>query len=256
MGFLRDTGTVFAREFAPVPREPVGLVFNMVQPLLFLLMFGSLLAGSGGAGGFAGAADGGAWQWFVPGVLIMMCLFGPMMAGYGLLVELLGGSLERLLVTPLNRVAMLVGRVLKEFVMLLAQAVVLICVAMPLGFRPDLAGTVVALALLAVLGVGLGALSFVLAIASKPSGTLFYLVTQTVLFPLVLLSGVLLPLTAAPGWMRAIAAVNPLRYVVDAERALLTGAFTPGPVLSGLVAALLVAVIGLAAGTRAMRRAV
>ena len=255
MGFLRDTGTVFAREFAPVPREPAGLVFNMAQPLLFLLLFGSLLAGTGAAGS-GGAAAHGAWQWFVPGVLIMMCLFGPMMAGYGLLIELLGGSLERLLVTPLNRAAMLVGRVLKEFVILLAQAAVLIGVAVPLGFRPHPAGTLAGLALLAVLGVGLGALSFVLAIASKPNGTLFYLVTQAVLFPLVLLSGVLLPLASAPAWMRAAGTLNPLRYVVDAERALLTGSFAPATILSGVAAAVLVAVVGLLLGTRAMRRAV
>lgn len=253
MGFLRDTGTVFAREFAPVPREPAALVFNMVQPLLFLLLFGSLLAGTGTAGGPGG---NGAWQWFVPGVLIMMCVFGPLMAGYGLLVELLGGSLERLLVTPLNRAAMLVGRVLKEFVILLVQAALLIGLAVPLGFRPNPAGTLAGLALLAVLGVGLGALSFVLAIASKPNGTLFYLVTQTVMFPLILLSGVLLPLESAPAWMRAVAAVNPLRYVVDAERALLTGAFAPGVVLYGVAAAALVAAVGLLLGTRAMRRAV
>lgn len=188
MRFPRDVGIVFAREFAPVPRQPFELVFAMVQPLLFLLLFGSLLTGSGA----------GVWQWFVPGVLIMMCVFGPMMAGYSLLVELLNGSLERLLVTPLSRPAMLAGRVLKEFVILLVQAV----------------------------------------------------------FPLVLLSGVLLPLDAAPGWMRAVAVMNPLRYVVDAERALLDGRFAAPSVLYGLVAAGAVAVVGLACGTRAMRRAV
>lgn len=250
MRFLRHVAIVFAREFAPLRRQPLGLLFSMVQPLLFLLLFGSLLAGSGGMGGPA------AWQWFVPGVLIMMCVFGPMMAGYSLLVELLGGSMERMLVTPLNRPAMLVGRVLKEFVTLLVQAALLIAVSVPLGFRPNLAGTLAGLALLVVLGVGLGALSFVLAIASKPSGTLFYLVTQTVMFPLLLLSGVLLPMDAAPGWVRAVAAVNPLRYVVDAERALFDGRFVAGPVLYGLLAAGLVAAVGLTLGTRSMRRAV
>lgn len=248
MRFLRDTGIVFAREFAPVPRRPFGLVFSMLQPLLFLLLFGSLLAGYGDRTG--------AWQWFVPGVLIMMCLFGPMSSGYGLLVELLGGSLERMLVTPLNRPAMLAGRVLKEFPILLVQAALLIGAAVPLGFRPHPLGIVAGLALLAVLGIGLGALSFVLAIASRPSGSLFYLVTQIVVFPLVLLSGVMLPLATAPGWMRAVAAVNPLRYVVDAERALLGGAFTAPSVPYGLAAAGIVAAVGLLAGTRAMRRAV
>jgi ABC-2 type transport system permease protein len=251
MGFARDTRIVFDREFAPVPRQPVSLAFAMIQPLLFLLLFGSLLAGSG-----TGEGGAGAWQWFVPGVLLMMCLFGPMQAGYSLLMEAIGGSLERLLVTPLNRAALLTGRVLKEFVILLVQAALLVVVAIPMGFRPHLAGVFAGLALLVVLGVGLGSLSFVLAIASKPSGTIFYLVTQTVLFPLVLLSGVLLPLSSAPAWMRAAAAVNPLRYVVDAERALFAGRFGAAAVPYGLVAAAVLAAVGLLAGVRAMRRAV
>jgi ABC-2 type transport system permease protein len=66
--FLRDTMTVFSREATPALRDPVSLVFTMGQPLLFLFLFGSLLTGSPGAGG--------SWQSFVPGILVMMCLFG------------------------------------------------------------------------------------------------------------------------------------------------------------------------------------
>ena len=72
----------------------------MGQPLLFLYLFGSLLDG----------AMGSSWQWFVPGILVMMSLTAPMSSGYLMLVELLGGSMERLMVTPLNRTAMLVGQ--------------------------------------------------------------------------------------------------------------------------------------------------
>ncbi|MFD2356217.1 hypothetical protein ACFSTC_53545 [Nonomuraea ferruginea] len=68
--FLRDTVTVFRREFTPAWREPVGLMFEMGQPLLFLFLFGALLDGAVGA----------SWQWFVPGILVMMCLTGPMAA--------------------------------------------------------------------------------------------------------------------------------------------------------------------------------
>src|SRR5687768_2188792 len=160
--FLRDTATVFTREVRPSLREPVGLLFEMGQPLLFLFLFGSLLDG----------AIGSAWQWFVPGILVMMCLSGPMMAGYNLLVELIGGSLERMMVTPLSRTAMLVGRTLKEFAILLAQAVLIIALAVPLGFRLHVAGVLAGLVLLAVFGIGLGALSFALAIASQPGGEL------------------------------------------------------------------------------------
>ncbi|WP_214102821.1 ABC transporter permease [Acrocarpospora catenulata] len=249
MSFVRDTVTVFEREMAPTWRNPFGLLFTMVQPLLFLYLFGPVLSGSTDLGGAP-------WEWFVPGILIMMCLSGPMMAGYTLLVELIGGSMERMLVTPLSRTAMLVGRTLKEFVVLLAQGGLLIGLAIPLGLDLHLPGVLTGLALLIVFGVGLGALSFVLAIVSAPGGELFYAVTQLTVFPLLLLSGVLLPVDAGPAWLQTAAALNPVTYIVEAERALFTGAFTTPAVLYGTLAATAVAALGLTLGTRAMRRGI
>lgn len=246
--FTTDTTTVFSRELTATLREPVGVAITMGQPLLFLFLFGPLLGGSPAAGG------GSPWQWFVPGILVMMCLFGPMTAGHSLLIELIGGSMERMLVTPLGRTAMLVGRTGKETVTLLAQAALIVVLALPLGFRPHLAGMLAGLALLAVLATGLGALSFVLAIASQPSGTLFWLVSQMATFPLLLLSGVLLPTNLGPAWLRAVARLNPVAYVVDAERALFTHGLGDMSVLYGTAAACAVTAAGLALGTRAMRR--
>ncbi|MFG1941388.1 ABC transporter permease [Nonomuraea sp. NPDC048826] len=244
--FLRDTVTVFRREITPSLREPVGLLFEMGQPLLFLFLFGTLLDG----------AVGSSWQWFVPGILVMMCLTGPMSAGYYLLVELIGGSTERMMVTPLNRTAMLVGMAMKAMAVLFAQSVLIIVLAVPLGFELHLAGVVAGLLLLMVFGVGLGAFSFVLALRSAPDGTLFYTVSQMLLFPLLLLSGVLLPLDTGPGWLRVAGGLNPVTHIVHAERALFSGQVLSLPVLYGSVAAAAVAAIGLFLGTRAMRRGV
>ncbi|MEV4291278.1 ABC transporter permease [Nonomuraea bangladeshensis] len=242
--FLRDTATVFSREVRPALRNPVALVFEMGQPLLFLFLFGALLDG----------AVGSSWQWFVPGILVMMCLTGPMSSGYTLLVELIGGSMERLMVTPLSRTAMLVGRALKALVLLLVQAVLIIVMAIPLGFELHAAGVLAGLAQLVVFGVGLGAFSFVLALRSAPSGTLFYVVSQSILFPLLLLSGVLLPLESAPAWLRAIGQVNPVTYIVDAQRALFAGDLADPSVLYGTASACLIALAGLALGVKAMRK--
>ncbi|SDG15394.1 ABC-2 type transport system permease protein [Sinosporangium album] len=253
VSFVRDTKIMFVREFAPVLREPFGLLFTMAQPLLFLFLFGPLL---GGTQGFGQVGEGSPWQWFVPGILIMMCITGPMMAGYFLLVELHSGSMERMLVTPLNRTAMLIGRTLKELVLLLAQAVLIIVLALPMGFELHPVGVLAGLVVLIVFGVGLGALSFALAIASHPGGELFYSITQTIMFPLILLSGMLLPLDFGPGWLQALGAINPVTYIVDAERLLFSGVFGDVSVLYGALAAGLVAAIGLAVGTRSMRRGV
>lgn len=247
MTVLSNIGTVFAREMMPVLRMPLGLIFTMMLPLLLLALFGPLLTGMPGVG------DGSPWQWFVPGMLVLLGLSGTAGAGAGLLTEMVSGSLERLLVTPLNRAAMLIGRTLKEVVTLLAQAVLIIVVLVPFGFELHPLGALVGLVILVIFGIGLGSLSFTLAIMSRKQETLFYGVQQVVFFPLMLLSGVLLPMDTAPSWLYGLSRINPVTYIVDAERALFAGDLGLLSVLWGMLAALAIAGLGLLVGTRAMR---
>jgi ABC-2 type transport system permease protein len=149
---------------------------------------------------------------------------------------------------------LLIGRALKEIVPMFVQALIIIAVTVPFGFRVNLLGALVGLLILAVFCVGLGALSYTLALASKNQEWLFWTVQQTVLFPLLLLAGMLLPIGAGPGWLQTLARVNPLTYVVDAERALFNGDFAAGTTGGAIVAALIVAALGLFVGTRAMQR--
>ncbi|MFH8516925.1 ABC transporter permease [Streptomyces gelaticus] len=250
---VRNTATVFSREIAPELRSPVGVVLAMGQPLLFLVLFGSMLAGTGAK---PGAGTGDVWQWFVPGILVMMCLMGPLSAGHSMLSELNGGQMERFLVTPISRTALVLGRAAKDAVTLFAQATVITVIAIPLGMDLHLPGALATMMLLVVLAVGLSALSCVLAIASRPGGNLFWIVTQALVFPLMLLSGILLPVDAGPGWLSTVAAINPVTYVVDAARALFAGDFLNSSVLHGLTAAVALAATGLVLSTRAMKRGI
>lgn len=251
--FVRETGIVLLRELRPVLRDPFSVIFGMIQPLIFLGLFGPLLVGSLG-GAAAGALEGGVWQWFVPAILVMGALFGTSTTGANLLFDMQTGAHERLLVTPLSRPALLVGRALKEMVPLAGQAVVIVAVMTPFGFRLHLLGALVGLALLALFGVGMGALSYALALAVRRQEWMFWVVQQTLLFPLLILSGTLLPLESGPGWMRAAAAANPLAYVVDAERALFSGEVLSATVAWGWVAAVATTAVGLALGIRGMVR--
>ncbi|WP_125776300.1 ABC transporter permease [Antribacter gilvus] len=247
--FLRDTRIVMVRELRPVVREPFSLVFGLVQPLVFLGLFGPLLVGSAG-----GVLGGDVWLWFVPAVLAMTTLFGSSVTGSNLQLDLSSGVHERMLVTPLSRPALLVGRGLKEIVPVVAQSVVVLLVMLPFGLRPDPLGAAVTLAQLAVLGVGVGSLSYALALAVRKQEWMFWVVQQTVLFPVMMLSGMLLPLETGPAWMRAVSSVNPLRYVVDSGRAAFAGDVASSAVAWGWVAAVLTAAVGLLVGVRAMVR--
>lgn len=246
---VRDTSIVAARELKLLTRDPFSLIFSLIQPLIFLALYGPLL------GGVSGIGSDSPWQWFVPGILVMTGLFGTSMAGSNLLYEMQTGSHERLLVTPLTRSALLVGRAFKEIVPLIAQAGLIILVVLPAGFRLYPLGVAAGLLMLAAFGVGLGALSYTLAIVSKGRDWMFYAVQQTLLFPLLILSGMLLPIDAGPSWLQVLSRINPLTHIVEAERALFVGDFSHPAVLTGATAALGLAVVGLMIGTRAMRRA-
>jgi ABC-2 type transport system permease protein len=248
---IKDVRIVMARELRPMRRDPFSVVFGMVQPLVFLGLFGPLLVGS--LGEQAGVLGGSVWQWFVPAILVMTALFGTSATGANLLFEFQTGAHERMLVTPLSRPALLVGRALKEMVPLAGQAVIIVLVMMPFGFRPHPGGALIGLALLAVFGIGLGSLSYALAIAVRKQDWMFWAVQQTLIFPLMLLSGMLLPLSTGPSWMRVAAMFDPLAYVVDAERALFAGEWT-ADVVWGWTAALATAAVGLVVGIRAMVR--
>ncbi len=243
----RDTWNVLTRELKPVVRDPFTLIFSLVQPLVFLGLFAPLLIGQSGD-------PAATLQWFVPGVLVMIVLFGTGATGSNLQYEMMTGSHERTLVAPLARSSLLVGRALKEIAPIIVQAVVIVLIAWPFGFRVDLLGLVIGLALLAVFGVGLGALSYTLALKTKDREWLFWGVQQTLIFPLMILSGMLLPLSTGPGWMQAVATVNPVNWVVQAERALIAGDLGNIVVLWGWVAGLVLAALGLWAGVRAIRR--
>jgi len=246
---FRDTVIVMRRELKPVLHDPFSLIFGMIQPLVFLALFGPLLAGSLG-----GSLDGGVWQWFVPSILVMTTLFGTSATGSNLLMEFQTGAHERMLVTPLSRSSLLIGRALKEMVPLFGQAVIVIAVMVPFGFDLHLGGAIVGLALLAVFGVGLGSFSYALAIVVRKQDWMFWVVQQTFLFPLMILSGMLLPLETGPEWMRIASKFNPLSYLVDAERTLFAGDVTSSAVLWGWIAGLVTVALGLTVGIRTMLR--
>jgi ABC-2 type transport system permease protein len=243
---ITDTTTVFSRELRPVLRNPFTVVFSMVQPLVFLALFAPLLPKVAGGGS--------PLQWFVPGIVVMSCLFGTSMTGSNLLYEMQTGSHERMLVTPLRRPALLVGRALKEIVPVVAQAALIVVVCIPFGFRLHLTGAVIGIVILSAFCLGLGALSYTLALASKDREWLFWTVQQTLLFPLLLLAGMLLPIENGPGWLQTLSKFNPLSYVVDAERALFNGDIWAATTLTGTIAAVAVGALGLLVGVRAMHR--
>lgn len=248
---LSDTFAVFQREMYLVLRDPFSVIFSLVQPLVFLGLFGALLAGSVDASVLGGVSP---LQWFLPGVIVMICLFGTGVAGSNLLFEITLGSYERVLASPLRRSSILIGKSLKELAPLVVQAALVTLVCIPFGFVLYPLHVLVGLLILGVFGVGMGAFSNALAVAVRKREWMFWAVQQSLLFPLLILSGMLLPLEAGPRWIQIVGRFNPLTWIVDAERALVAGSW-PDPAIGwAVLAAVLTCVVGLWVGVRQVQR--
>src|SRR5262247_2438459 len=120
MKLLRDTWLIFQRQMLLVARNPVWVIIGIVQPLYFLFLFGPLMKQ---ALQFPTAAQ--AYQFFIPGLLVMLAMFGSMFVGFGLIAELRAGVIERSRVTPINRLALMLGRSLRDVATLFVQAILI-----------------------------------------------------------------------------------------------------------------------------------
>jgi ABC-2 type transport system permease protein len=252
MTLARDTWLTFQRALGQTIRNPVWVFVMLTQPLCYLLLFAPLLERVAEVQGFP---PGGAPNVFVPGLLVQLALFGTAFVGFSLVAEMRAGVIERLQVTPISRLALLLGRAARDVVVLVVQVVLMMVVAIPFGLEIHGAGVVLAIALLAVMGLAFSAISYSLALMLRTEDALAPLLNGLAL-PVVLLSGVLLPLSLAPAWLQHVADVNPLRHIVDAARALFNGEATAGAVGRGVVAAVVLAAVTLTIAARRFRRSV
>ncbi len=163
-----------------------------------------------------------AYQIYVPGLLTVMAIVGGSYTGFGLLRELRTGIIERARVTPVSRLALMLGRSLREVVILIVQAVVITLLALPFGLRAPIGDLLLAYLLLAMLSLIAVNVSYGLTLTVRNESALPSMI-NTVSQPVMLLAGVLLPLTLAPIWLVSIARWNPFYWATNGMRALFAG---------------------------------
>jgi ABC-2 type transport system permease protein len=244
MTIARETWLLFRRYLRQTLRTRIGVVFGVLQPMLYLLFFGPLVSG----------LNTGSWRLIVPGLLIQLTLLSAGLAGFGIVFEQRFGVLDRLRTTPVSRLALLLSRVGRDVLVLLTQAVLIVLVGLALGLRAPAAGVVLGLLLLVPLTAGVAAASY--AVALRPGAQeLFAPMMSTVLIPVLLLSGAFLPMSLGPRWLDLLSRLDPFRYAVDALRALYAGHYTSAPVLIGALVTAGLTTFTITVGVRAFHRA-
>ena len=247
MTFFRDTWIIFLRSMRLSLRQPLWVLIGLLQPILYLRLFGPLLQNIAATSGF----QGDAWQVFVPGLLVQLGIFGGLFVGFGIIAEIRSGVIDRQLVTPAARASIVAGRTLRDVVVITVQGIVLVAAAFALGLRVPVAALLIALVLVALLGAAFSFISNAIGIATKSEDALAPLV-NTLALPILLLSGILLPMNIAPQWLQTVSNFNPFKHIVEALRAVFRSDFSDPIVWIGVVLAVILVVLGAWLGSRTL----
>jgi ABC-2 type transport system permease protein len=243
MKLARDTSLIFQRQMMLLLRNPVWILVGVFQPVMYLLLFAPLLKPA-----LQVSSNAEAYEIFVPGLLVLLAIFGGLFQGFGLIAELRAGVIERSRVTPVSRLALLLGRSLRDVVSLIAQAVIITLLAFMFGLSVFIGNLLLAYLMLA-------AVSYGVALVVKSEDALAPLM-NTVAQPVLLLSGILLPLTFAPGWLQGVADWNPFSWAVNGTRALFRGDLGSPDVWQGLLIMAVLAVLAVLWAAREFARSV
>lgn len=245
---LHDTALVYGRYLRQSLRSRFALLFGVLMPLLYLVFFGPLLTDLPLGG------QGSSWQVLVPGLLLQLGLLGASFAGISIILEKGQGVVERMRVTPVSRLALLLGRVLRDATVFVFQAVLLVLAAVAMGLRAPLPGVLIGFAFVALLCLSLASLSYALAMKLSSPQT-FGPAINALTMPSMLLSGLMLPMTLGPAWLDVLSHLMPFRYLVDAVRDAYVGSYATAHMLYGVLVAVGFTALSVTVGTRVFRTA-
>jgi len=236
-----DTWHLFLKYTKITLRMPMWTLFTLIQPLLWLLIFTQLFKN------FVQAPPAGGTSYidfFVPGVLVMTALFGSSWSGVSLLREITAGSVDKMLVSPVSRVAIVLSRVMHSAVQVVLQTLIIMLVAWLFGAKLNLGplNLLLAIVSLFLLGVGLAALSNGFAIILQREEPLV-MIGNLMTLPLMFLSTAMVPKAFMPGWIETVSLINPITYAVESVRAVLIG--TPDMSTYGFGAAVMLVFAGI-----------
>jgi ABC-2 type transport system permease protein len=248
---VRQTWQVSLRYLRALARQPAFLGIALVQPIIWLLLFGALFKAVTEIPGFHG---GSYITYLTPGVVVMLAVSSAGWTGMAFIEDINGGVMDRMLASPVWRGALNLGMVAQAVIQIVIQTLVIVLIALALGadYSNGVGGVAVLVLVAALLGASFASLSNGLGVLARQRETLIGAVTL-VLLPLTFLSSALMQQSLVPDWIRTVAKFNPVDWASEAGRSAAMGHFDWGAVAGrvGLLTALMIVCAWLA--TRAFQ---
>ena len=248
--WLTQTAQITGRWLINVRRQVWGAAFSLVQPIVWILLFGQVFSSLGTLPGFAGV---GYATFLVPGVLMMTVLYSGAWAGSGYIDDMKSGVMDQLLTAPVARTAIVTGQLIQQLVICLAQSLVVLVIGWLGGaaYAGGFGGMALAILVALLLGTIFCSLSTAAALTARSQVALIG-ISQIVVLPVTFLSTTMMPASLMPAWVQTVSQYNPMTWAVDLGRAALAGAADPAALwqVGGLVA---LAVLAYLWSVRALR---
>ena len=233
MRFLQDCWFVCWRELLHFLRSKVSVLAAIFQPLVWLLLVGSIFQRTNTLPGFPAHSY---LDFMTPGVLAMMALFGGAFGGMTVIWDRRVGFLSKLLALPIARASIVVGKMLSVALRTAFQLLIVLLVAFLLGVRSatGIWGIPLVLLIAVLLTFAFSGISITVGALVKQPET-FWAVVNFLTVPLLFTSSALFPLEFVPGWLRTIAYLNPVTYAINSIRALMIGGWHWNEIAGGLL---------------------
>lgn len=203
------------REFTRFIRQPQRVVGSLGQPLLFWIFLGSGFTPSFQPPGMSGITY---LEYFYPGVLMMMILFASVFSTITVIEDRDQGFLQGVLVAPVSRLAIVLGKVCGGTCIALFQAFILLLATPFLGLPVTAGGLALVIMAMVLTSLGYTALGFSIAWSMRSTSG-FHAIMMVFLMPLWLLSGALFPMAGVPGWLSVVMTLNPVAHAMTIMRA-------------------------------------
>ena len=217
---LTHTWYLTGRKLHAVARQPAFIGISLIQPVIWLFLFGQLFRKVIDIPGFG--ASGSYLDYLIPGIVAMNAMNANMWAGMNTMEEIDRGTLNRFLVSPASRIALMNANVVELATTTAVQSVIILLLGLAGGahYPGGVAGAAVVAVASILVGAVFGMLSNAVGMLVRQREAIIG-INVFFMLPLTFLSSAFMPATLMPGWMRGIAACNPLNWAVQAGRAAL-----------------------------------
>lgn len=256
MNLFTQSVIIYKRNLLKMVRIPTALFFTLFQPLLWLLLFTQIFKKLGEFPQFTQLGYPSYLMFFAPSVLSMTILTGAFQSGMGMVTDLEMGMLDKFLISPIHRSAVLVGKVMADATRMFAQGAVILIVAIVIGATVEtgIVGAVVMLLLASLFGVVWAGLSNIVALRTRNSEVTM-LVGILLTFPMLFLSTAMMPDALLPSWLDSVGAFNPITHLIDTLRTFMNFEADWGLLARTLGVIAIVGSLTLTGATRAFRKA-